>query len=113
MLRNDTAVIWVNARNPLMLELRIDGELASVDELGGITRWALELRRYGQSVLTVDQLIYPSAFALGAGARLTVDLSDIDNVPTGLFVIRLYSYDSSDDDPIIWLDGEVSLEIRD
>lgn len=110
---NNTAVIWVSARNPLVLELRVNGELAPAAELGSIARWVLELRRFGQAVFAVDQLINSTAFSLeAASARLTVDLSDVANVPTGLFALRLYSYDPSDDDPVIWLDGEVSLEIR-
>lgn len=112
-MRSTQAVVWLEARNPLALELLVDGEPAPSGELGGITRWLLELRRFGQGVFIVDSAASPAAFVLEpAAARLTVDLSDVAGLPTGHFEVRLKSFDPSDDDPLVWVDGEVTLEVR-
>lgn len=106
------ARVWPLFRNPLIIDLLYRG--APATGLAAITRWKLELRQGGVPALALDSNATPTAFSLDtAAARLTVDFSVLPSPPPpGRYKLRLYSYDPSNPAPLMWSDGDYSLEVR-
>jgi hypothetical protein len=108
------ARVWQLFRNPLKINLLYQGAPATATGLSAINRWRLELRQGSSLVFAVDSLSNPGAFSLNASsAELTVDFSVLSTQPpAGAYKLRLYSYDPSTPAPLMWSDGDWTLEVR-
>lgn len=106
------ARIWQLFRNPLKISLLYQGAPAS--DLAAINRWKLELRQAGTTVFTADSNLTPTAFNLDVPtSTLSVDFSVLPSQPpAGRYNIRLYSYDPSNPAPLMWSDGDLTVEVR-